>query len=86
MANIDVPAQIQAPEVDPVFTPELKAYANEVIPTLGVPYDYQYFPGVEHSFATRGDEANPKEMRAMQRAKNATVGWCREWLHGEPVV
>jgi hypothetical protein len=33
-----------------MFTPELKEFSNKVIPTLGVPYDYQDFPGVEHSF------------------------------------
>jgi dienelactone hydrolase len=43
--DIGVPVQILAPEVDPAFTPELKAYANSVIPTKGVPYDYQFFPG-----------------------------------------
>jgi dienelactone hydrolase len=83
MDNIGVPVQICAPEVDAAFTPELKAYANEVIPTKGVPYDYQYFHGVEHSFATRGNLEDEKEKRAMLRAKRAQVGWMREWLHGE---
>ncbi|KAK3197079.1 hypothetical protein GRF29_1536g547565 [Pseudopithomyces chartarum] len=81
--GIGVPVQICAPEVDNAFTPELKAYANEVIPTKGVPYDYQYFPGVEHAFATRGNLDDEKEKRAMLRAKRAQVGWMREWLHGE---
>jgi hypothetical protein len=50
-----------APERDPSFHPDLKKVASEVIPTLGVAYDYQYFPGVEHSFATRGDERDEIE-------------------------
>ena len=83
MDNIGVPVQIIAPEHDVTFTPELKEYANRVIPTKGVPYDYQYFPSVEHSFATRGNPDDPKERRAMVRAKNAQVAWMREWLHGE---
>lgn len=80
--DIGVPVQILAPEFDPPFTPELKAYANSVIPTKGVPYDYQFFPGVEHAFATRGNPEDEKEKRAMIRGKNAQVAWMREWLHG----
>ncbi|PPQ70319.1 hypothetical protein CVT24_013014 [Panaeolus cyanescens] len=85
MQNVAVPTQILAPEIDNQFTPELKAFANNTIPTLGVPYDYQYFPGLEHAFATRGNQKNPKEMRGMERAKNAVVNWAREWLHGDAV-
>jgi dienelactone hydrolase len=50
MDNIGVPVQIVAPEHDPVFNPELKKYANEVISTKGLPYDYSFFPGVEHAW------------------------------------
>lgn len=81
MDNIGVPVQICSPEIDAAFTPELKAYANEVIPTTGVPYDYQYFPGVEHAFATRGNLEDERERRAMVRCKRAQIGWMREWLH-----
>lgn len=82
IANVGVPIQIIAPEIDPQFTQELKSYSNEIIPTLGVPYDYQYFPGLEHGFATRGDPKIPREREGMQRAKNAAVLWLRQWLHG----
>lgn len=80
--RIGVPVQIVAPEHDNAFSPELKRYANEVIPTRGVPYDYQYFPGVVHSFATRGSLTEKGEREAMLRAKRAQVAWMREWLHG----
>lgn len=83
MDDIGVPVQIVAPEIDPAFNEDLKAYANTVIPTKGVPYDYQFFPGVEHSFATRGNLDDEKEKRAMVRAKRAQVAWMREWLHGD---
>jgi dienelactone hydrolase len=79
--KVGVPVQILAPEIDPVFTPELKEFSNRVIPALGVPYDYQYFPGLEHAFATRGDPAKEGERRGMERAKNGVVNWMREWLH-----
>jgi hypothetical protein len=64
-----------------MFTPELKEFSNKVIPTLGVPYDHQYFLGVEHSFATRGDQQSEAQMWALVRAKNAAVYWFRQWLH-----
>lgn len=78
--NVGVPVQILAPEFDAMFTPELKEFSNKVIPTLGVPYDYQYFPGIEHSFATRGDQQSEAQMRALTRAKNTAVYWFRQWL------
>jgi dienelactone hydrolase len=80
MDKVGVPVQILAPEHDPLFTPELKEYANKVIPTLAVPYDYQYFPGMVHGFAIRGGPNVPGERDAMERAKNAAVFWFRQWL------
>lgn len=79
--RVAVPVQIMAPEIDPQFTEDMKAYSNRVIPSLGVPYDYQYFPGLVHSFATRGDPNEPDERAGMTRAKNAAVFWFRQWLH-----
>ncbi|KAB2573411.1 Hydrolase tropI [Lasiodiplodia theobromae] len=81
--NVGVPVQILAPEKDVVFTEELKAYSNQVIPTLGIAYDYQHFPGLEHGFAIRGDPTNPPEMKGLERAKNAAVVWFRQWLHDQ---
>ncbi|CAH0051364.1 unnamed protein product [Clonostachys solani] len=78
--NVGVPVQVLAPQRDPMFTEELKAFSNQVIPTLGVAYDYQYFPGVEHGFAVRGSPEIEGERRAMERAKNAAVLWFRQWL------
>ncbi|KIW18961.1 hypothetical protein PV08_03250 [Exophiala spinifera] len=80
---VGVPVQILAPEHDVMFLPELKEYANKVIPTLGVAYDYQYFPGVEHGFCTRGDVkiANGQEYKAMNRAREAAISWFKVWLH-----
>ncbi|KAK7898008.1 hypothetical protein LTR67_004640 [Exophiala xenobiotica] len=78
---VGVPVQILAPENDVMFTPDMKEYANKVIPTLGVPYDYQYFPGVEHGFATRGDEKDVVEYKAMNRAREAAISWFKVWLH-----
>ncbi|OQV07337.1 hypothetical protein CLAIMM_11788 [Cladophialophora immunda] len=53
--GLGVPVQICAPENDAMFLDDLKALCNQVIPTLGIPYDYQHFPGLDHGFAIRGD-------------------------------
>lgn len=79
--NVKVPVQIMAPETDPAFPPELKAYANKVIPELGVPYEYVYFPGLVHGFATKGDENDKKQKDGLERAKNSAVGFFKEFLH-----
>ncbi|KAJ9610818.1 hypothetical protein H2200_005595 [Cladophialophora chaetospira] len=78
--NVSVPVQICAPEIDPIFTPELKEHANKVIPELKVEYDYQYFPGLVHGFATRGEVNNPTQKNGLERAKNAAVYWFRQHL------
>lgn len=80
MQNVAVPVQIQAPEFDSQFTPTLKEAANRIIPTLGVPYEYLYFPGVEHSFAIKGDMGDAKTERAARRAMEAAVYWFKHWL------
>jgi dienelactone hydrolase len=64
-----------------MLTPELKAYTNKILPKAGVAYDYQYFLGLEHGFAIRGDETKPGERDGMERAKNAVSLWFRQWLH-----
>lgn len=79
--GVGVPVQILAPEIDPVFTPELKEFSNRVIPSLGLDYDYQHFPGLEHAFAVRGNRTNKAEMEGLERAKNAAVYWFKQWLH-----
>lgn len=79
--NVKVPVQILAPETDPAFTEELKTYSNEVIPKLGVPYEYVYFPGVAHGFAARGDDGDKVQREALERAKRSAVSFFKEFLH-----
>ena len=81
ISAVAVPVQIIAPEHDPQLTPEMKAHANSVIPTLNVEYDYQYFPGSTHGFAARCDQSDVKQRKAFERAKNAVVGWFAQFLH-----
>lgn len=64
--DVGVPAQILAPEHDPVFVPEMRTYANETIPKLNVAYDYQFFPGVVHGFAIKcGDEGSELDRKSL---------------------
>ncbi|ODH48523.1 hypothetical protein GX48_05391 [Paracoccidioides brasiliensis] len=67
---IDFPVQILAPEIDQLYTPEMKQFTFETVPKLGLPLDYQYFPGVKHGSFVR-DAEKPGERDAMVRAKNA---------------
>ena len=78
--NLAVPVQINSPEHDPQYTAELKEYSNKVIPTLNIPYDYQYYPGLTHGFAVRGDQSNKEQKDGLERCKNATVHWFNEVL------
>jgi dienelactone hydrolase len=78
---IKVPTQILAPEHDNAYTPELKEYSNKVIPTLNIPYEDVYFPGVAHGFAARGDPNDKVQKAALERAKRSTVAWLNQWLH-----
>lgn len=79
--NVNVPVQILAPEIDPVYTPELKEFSNRVIPSLGLDYDYQHFPALVHGFAVRGNKENEAELKGLVRAKNAAVHWFNQYLH-----
>ncbi|KAL2825521.1 Alpha/Beta hydrolase protein [Aspergillus pseudoustus] len=79
--NVGVPVQILAPEVDPMFSPALKEACNRVIPAKGLPYDYQFFPSVEHGFGIRGNPGDIVEREAMVRAIGAAVSWFKYWLH-----
>ena len=79
--NVAVPVQILSPEHDAMYTEELKAYTNKVIPSLGVEYDYQYFPALTHGFAARGDPNDPVQKKGLERAKNAVTHWFTEHLH-----
>lgn len=79
VGQVGVPVQILAPENDFMFPDEMKMLVNKVIPSLGVTYDYQHFPGVEHGFATRGKMDNEEYMAAV-RAHRSIVHWLQLWL------
>lgn len=81
IANIGVPVQFLAPEVDQMFTPELKEFTLKTLPTLNIPFNYDYYPGLVHGFAVRGDQNDPKQKDGLERAKNSAVTWFKQYLH-----
>ena len=81
--RVGVPVQVLAPEIDPAYSAELKEHTWKVIPTKGVPFDYQFFPGVEHACLVRGSPKVNREREAMARGKNAAVSWLRQFLKNE---
>jgi dienelactone hydrolase len=78
--DVAVPVQLLAPEIDPAYTAELKMHSFETIQKLRVPFDYQYFPGVEHGCLVRGDPEKAGERDVMARGKNAAVSWLSQFL------
>lgn len=74
-----VPVQLLMPEVDAASPPERKSYLFVTLQKLGVPFDYQHFPGVEHACMVRGSEEHEGEREAMTRGKDVTVSWIRQW-------
>ncbi|KAL6706248.1 hypothetical protein ACN47E_005983 [Coniothyrium glycines] len=85
--HVGVPIQILAPEVDAMFSDDLKAYVFHklVCEKKTVPTEYIHFPGVAHGCMTKGDENVKGEREAMAKGKDDTVRWFRLWLHGTQV-
>ncbi|KAH8899145.1 dienelactone hydrolase family protein [Thozetella sp. PMI_491] len=81
IAGVAVPTQVLAPELDPIYVPELKSYTFETLPKAGIPFDYQHFPGVEHACLVRGSPDIPGEQAALVRGKDAAVNWLKLFLH-----
>jgi dienelactone hydrolase len=81
IANVGVPVQYFVPETDPMFTPELKEFTLKTLPELNIPFNYDYYPGLVHGFATRGDQSDPKQKEGLERAKNSAVYWFKQYLH-----
>jgi dienelactone hydrolase len=75
------PIMILAPEVDAMFTDELKEYAfKTLLAKKKVPFEWVHFPVVEHGCLTKGDERVEGEREAMAKGKDRAVAWFGEWL------
>lgn len=81
IANLTVPVQFLAPEIDPAFPAELKTYTFETLLKLNLPFDYVHYPGIVHGGLVRGKETVAREREAMAAAKNSAVAWFKQHLH-----
>ncbi|KAK4950275.1 hypothetical protein LTR10_011256 [Elasticomyces elasticus] len=77
---VKVPVQLIAPEDDFTFTPELKQYCFETLPKTGVQWEYVFFAGYRHGFASRGEIDTVKGRAGMERARNCVVHFFEEFL------
>ncbi|CAK7202237.1 hypothetical protein SEUCBS139899_004959 [Sporothrix eucalyptigena] len=75
--QVAVPMQILAPEIDAMYTPELKQYTFDVVPKNGVALDYLHFPGIAHGGLMRGDQKTVESRLALVRAKAAAVDFFK---------
>ncbi|KAH8688707.1 dienelactone hydrolase family protein [Talaromyces proteolyticus] len=77
---IEGPLAISAAEVDQIFPAEKRHESEDILKTLGTPYQINLYSGVEHGFAVRGDP----EKRVVQYAKESAflqaVQWFKEHL------
>lgn len=81
--GVGVPVQVLAPEMDHVYTAELKLHTFQTLQSSGLPFDYQHFPGVAHACLVRGDAKKDGERAAMARGKDAAVAWIKQFLRDE---
>ena len=83
-AEIDgvvVPVQVHAPQYDPIFTAELKAYALQTFPKKeALQWSWNYYPGQAHGFAVAADPSQEPARKALELAKESTSAWLRRWL------
>ncbi|KAK4937628.1 hypothetical protein LTR10_021774 [Elasticomyces elasticus] len=78
---VNRPVQIIVPETDPIFTKDLQEHCLQTLPSLKIDFDWRYFPGLAHGFATRGDPNNTVQKEGLERAKDAAVSWFKQYLH-----
>ncbi|KAI0106382.1 dienelactone hydrolase [Nemania sp. FL0031] len=81
IANLLVPTQVLAPEIDGAFPTELKVYTFETLLKLNLAFEYVHYPHIAHGGLVRGSEKVEKEREAMAAAKNAAVAWFKRQLH-----
>ncbi|KEF62921.1 esterase/lipase [Exophiala aquamarina CBS 119918] len=78
--EVAVPVQMLAPEIDFMYTAELKSHTFETLLKSNLTFDYQHYPGVEHACFVRGNDKKPGELEAMVKGKEAAVYWMKRFL------
>ncbi|KAL2813864.1 hypothetical protein BJX63DRAFT_431723 [Aspergillus granulosus] len=73
ISDVVVSVQILAPELEPIFTSELRSHTFDSLQRREVPFDWQHFPKVKHACMTRGNKKKLGERATLERRKKAVV-------------
>ncbi|KAJ9609090.1 hypothetical protein H2200_006861 [Cladophialophora chaetospira] len=71
---------IAAAEDDTQFPPEKRYESEEILKSIGVPYQLNLYSGVSHGFAVRGDPKIRAHLYAKENAFIQAVQWFKEHL------
>jgi dienelactone hydrolase len=77
---ITKPLSIAASETDAIFPKEKRRESEDILETLGVPYQMTLYSGVEHGFSVRADISKPVAKFAKEKAFLQSEFWFDEYL------
>lgn len=72
---IQKPVIISAAQTDPIFPAELRHQTEEALIKTKVRFQIDLFGGVSHGFAARGDDKDPVQRYAMDKALADQIQW-----------
>ncbi|OKL58795.1 hypothetical protein UA08_05860 [Talaromyces atroroseus] len=78
LKSIKGPLAISAAENDHIFPAEKRHESEDILKTLGIPYQINYYGGVEHGFAVRGSLNRRSVQFAKESAFMQAVQWFKE--------
>jgi dienelactone hydrolase len=71
---------IAAAETDDIFPTDKRHKSEEILKTVGQPYQLNLFSGVSHGFSVRGDISKKIQKFAKEQAFLQAVSWFNEYL------
>ncbi|KDR70046.1 hypothetical protein GALMADRAFT_903078 [Galerina marginata CBS 339.88] len=77
--NLKKPLLLSCAEIDSLFTPQARHRAEEILAKNNSSYHLQLFSGVEHSFASRGDESVEHIRWAKEESARSIVAWFKRF-------
>lgn len=80
LAAFKAPLSIAAAEDDFIFPTELRHKSEEILRTVGQPWQMNVYSGVQHGFATRCDLSVKAQKWAKEQAFFQAVAWFNAWL------
>ncbi|KAK7985874.1 dienelactone hydrolase [Apiospora saccharicola] len=80
LAAFKAPLSIAAAEDDFIFPTELRHKSEEILKSVGQPWQMNVYSGVQHGFATRCDLSVKAQKWAKEQAFFQAVAWFNAWL------